>query len=87
MNPSVKWQEAMVGSMVAIAIGFSLSAGLVTGVLAIIAVAVRKEDRQYSLTRPARGVAARGVRRLTGVGMRDVTPSAIWGPPARRVLR
>jgi len=86
VNPSVKWQEAMVGSMVAIAIGFSLSAGLVTGVLAIIAVAVRKEDRQYSLTRPARGVAARGVRRLTGVGMRDVTPPAIWGPPARREL-
>jgi hypothetical protein len=87
VNPSAKWQEAMVGSMVAvIAIGFSLSAGLVTGVFAMIAVAVRKEDRQYSLTRPARGVAARGVRRLTGVGMRDVTPSAIWGPAARRVL-
>lgn len=88
MIPSAKWQEAMVGSMVAvIAIGFGLCAGLVTGVLAMIAMAVRKEDRQYSLTRPAPGVAARGVRRLTGVGMRDVTPPAIWGPSARRVLR
>jgi hypothetical protein len=67
-----------------IAIGVSLSAGLVTGVLAMIAVAVRKEDRQYSLTSPASGLAARGVRRLTGVGMRDVTPSASWGQPARR---
>jgi hypothetical protein len=71
----------------AIAIGFSLCAGLITGVFAMVAVAVRKEDRQYSLTRPASGVTARGVRRLTGVGMRDVTPSAVWGPPARRVLR
>jgi hypothetical protein len=70
-----------------IAIGVSLSAGLVTGILAMIAVAVRKEDRQYSLTSPARGLAARGVRRLTGVGMRDVTPSASWGQPAERVLR
>jgi len=86
VNPSAKWQEAMVGSMVAIAIGFSLSAGLVTGVFAIIALAVRKEDRQYSLTRPARGVAARGVRRLTGVGTRDITPSVIWRQPAERTL-
>ena len=78
----------MVGIMVSvIAIGISLGAGLVTGVFAIVAVAVRREDRQYSLTRPARGVTARGVRRLTGVGMRDVTPSAVWGPPAGRVLR
>jgi hypothetical protein len=78
----------MVGIMVSvIAIGISLGAGLVTGVFAIVAVAVRREDRQYSLTRPARGVTARGVRRLTGVGMRDVTPSAFWGQPAERVLR
>jgi len=76
-----------VGSMVAvIAIGFSLCAGLVTGVFAMIALAVRKEDRQYSLTRPARSVAARSVRRLTGVGARDITPSAIWRQSAERVL-
>src|SRR5512142_2691934 len=77
----------MVGSMVAvIVIGFSLCAGLVMGVFAMIALAVRKEDRQYSLTRPARGMAARGVRRLTGVGVRDVTASAVWRPAAGRVL-
>jgi hypothetical protein len=67
-----------------IAIGVSLSAGLVTGILAMIAVAVRKEDRQYSLTSPAHGLAARGVRRLTGVGMRDVTPSPSWARPVGR---
>jgi hypothetical protein len=76
-----------VGLMVAVlVIGVGLSAGLVTGVFAMIAVAVRKEDRQNSLTRPARGLAARGVRRLTGVGTRDITPSAIWRQPAERVL-
>jgi len=75
-----------VGLMVAvIAIGVSLGAGLVTGVFAMVAVAVRREDRQHSLTRPARGMAARGVRRLTGVGTRDVAPSAIWGQRAERV--
>jgi hypothetical protein len=60
--------------VVVIAIGLSLGTGLVTGIIAIVALAVRREDRQYSLTRQAPGVAARGVRRLTGVGLRDVTP-------------
>lgn len=69
-----------------IAIGISLGAGLVTGVFAMVAMAVRREDRQYSLTRPARGVAARGVRRLTGVGTRGVTPPAFWGQSAERTL-
>lgn len=73
--------------MAVIAIGVSLAAGLVTGVFVMVAVAVRKEDRQYSLTRPAPGAAARGVRRLTGAGMRDVTPPARWRQPAERVLR
>jgi hypothetical protein len=68
-----------------IAIGVGLGGGIVTGVLVIIALAVRKQDRQYSLTRPATGMAARSVRRLTGVGMRDVTPLTVWGQPAERV--
>jgi hypothetical protein len=33
-----------------------------------VAMAVRKEDRQYSLRGVAPGAAARGVRRLTGYG-------------------
>ena len=60
--------------------------GTGNGVFAIIALAVRREDRQHSLTRPARSVAARSVRRLTGVGARDITPSAIWRQSAERVL-
>jgi hypothetical protein len=46
--------------VVVMAIGLSLGTGLVIGIIAIVAMAVRREDRQYSLTRQAPGVAARG---------------------------
>ncbi len=42
--------------------GFSL------GVVAMVAVAVRKEDRLYSLSGTAPGAAARGARFLTRFG-------------------
>jgi hypothetical protein len=78
----------MVDPMVVVmAIGLSLGTGLVIGIIAIVALAVRREDRLYSLTRQAPGVAARGVRRLTGVGLRDVTPIAARVPTAGRVMR
>jgi hypothetical protein len=66
--------------VVVLVIGASLGMGLTIGVVAMVAMAVRREDRQYSLTRQAPDMAARGVRRLTGVGLRDITPS-----PAGRV--
>ena len=78
----------MVDPMVVVmAVGLSLGAGLVIGIIAIVALAVRREDRQYSLTRQAPGAAARGVRRLTGVGLRDVTPIVARVQPAGRVTR
>jgi hypothetical protein len=73
--------------VVVIAIGLSLGTGLVIGIIAIVAMAVRREDRQYSLTRQAPGAAARGVRRLTGVGLRDVTPIVVRVQTAERVTR
>jgi len=76
--------DAMV---VVIAIGLSLGTGLVIGIIAVVAMAVRREDRQYSLTRQAPGIAARGVRRLTGVGLRDVTPIMARVQAAGRVTR
>jgi len=42
--------------------------GCTLGVLATVAVAVRKEDRQYSLSGAAPGAAARGARWLTRFG-------------------
>ena len=78
----------MVDAMVVvIAIGLSLGTGLVIGIIAVVAMAVRREDRQYSLTRQAPGIAARGVRRLTGVGLRDVTPIMARVQAAGRVTR
>lgn len=40
--------------------------GAVIGMLATVAVAVRREDRRYSLADAVPGVLARGARRLTG---------------------
>ena len=42
--------------------------GVAIGVIAMVAVAVRKEDRRYSLSGAAPGAAARGARWLTGFG-------------------
>lgn len=57
---------------VAIGIGLVFGTGIICGVIATIAIAVRREDRRYTLTRQAPDIAARGVRRLTGVGLRDI---------------
>ena len=60
--------------LVAVAIGMGLvfGTGMMVGVVAMIAMAVRREDRRYTLTGRPPHVAARGVRRLTAVGLRDI---------------
>jgi hypothetical protein len=62
--------------VVAVAIGMGLvfGTGIMAGIVAMIAAAVRREDRRYTLTGRAPDAAARGVRRLAGVGLRDITP-------------
>lgn len=52
--------------------------GVIAGVIAMVALAIRKEDRLRSLTRQPPGAATRGARRLNGVGLRDITP---WEVP------
>jgi hypothetical protein len=42
--------------------------GVAIGVVAMVAIAVRKEDHLYSLSGAAPSAAARGARRLTGFG-------------------
>jgi hypothetical protein len=61
---------------VAVATGMTLmfGTGVIAGVIAMVAIAIRKEDRLRSLTRQPPGAAARGARRLNGVGLRDITP-------------
>ncbi len=69
--------------LVAVAIGTTLvfGTGFLAGVIAMVAMAVRKEDKRHTLTGEAPGRAARGVRRLAGVGLRDISPA---GYQARR---
>jgi hypothetical protein len=62
--------------VVAVATGMALmfGAGVMAGVIAAVAMAIRREDRLQSLTRQPPSAAARGARRLNGVGLRDITP-------------
>lgn len=62
--------------MLAVAIGMGLVfvTGVMVGVVLMVATAIRREDKWWTLTGEAPYVAARGVRRLNGVGLRDITP-------------
>jgi hypothetical protein len=47
--------------------------GVMLGVVGMVSLAVRKEERQLSLFGAAPGAAASGARRLTGLGGRGIT--------------
>jgi hypothetical protein len=47
--------------------------GAALGVVGMVSMAVRKEERRLSLFGTAPGAAARGARRLTGLGGRGIT--------------
>ena len=46
----------------------AFSEGVTLGVIAMVAVAIRREDRRFSLSGAAPGAAARGARWLTRFG-------------------
>ena len=62
-------------TIVAVAIGMALvfGVGVIAGVLVVVSMAIRREDKRRTLTLEPPDVVARGVRRLTRVGMRDIT--------------
>ena len=64
-------EAIMAGVVVASAVSAFLG-GLVIGVIVVIAIAVRREDRCYSLAGDARDRLSGNTRRLTGVGRRDL---------------
>lgn len=65
-------QEAiMAGGVVAMAVAIFFG-GLVIGVTVVIAIAVRREDRRYTLAVEAPDRLSRNTRRLTGVARRDL---------------
>ena len=49
--------------------------GVVLGVIGMVSLAVRREERRYSLFGAAPDAAARGARLLTGLGGRGITVS------------
>ena len=61
----------MSGVVVAVTVALFLG-GVVTGVIAVIALAIRREDRRYTLVREAPDRISRSARRLTGVGRRGL---------------
>jgi hypothetical protein len=68
--------------MIAVAIGATLvfGTGVLLGVIAMVAMAVRREDKGHTLTGEPPDSLARGARRLVGVGLRDITPAAYREP-------
>jgi hypothetical protein len=73
----------MAGVVVTIAVAVFLG-GMVTGVIAAVAIAVRREDRRYTLAGEAPDRLSRNARRLTGVGRRDL--DAEFLRPARELV-
>lgn len=61
----------MAGALIAAIVALFLG-GVVIGILAVVALGVRREDRRYSLTGEAPDRLSRSTRRLNGVGRRDV---------------
>jgi len=49
-----------------------VAAGVLMGVIVVVAIAVRREDRRYTLVGDAPDRFSRTTRRLTGVGRRDL---------------
>jgi hypothetical protein len=64
-------EAIMAGGVVAIAVAVFLG-GVVMGVIAVIAIAVRREDRRYTLASEAPDRLSRNTRRLTGIARRDL---------------
>lgn len=57
-----------------------VAAGAVIGVLTVIALGVRRDDRRGGFPARTRGRMARGARQVTGVGVRGPEPTAEASP-------
>jgi hypothetical protein len=63
----------MAGVVVVVIIALFLG-GIAVGVIAVVAVSVRREDRRYSLGGDAPDRVSQSARWLNGVGRRDLDP-------------
>src|ERR1035441_5264496 len=66
-------EATMAGVVVVVIIALFLG-GIAVGVIAAVAVSVRREDRRYSLGGDAPDRVSQSARRLNGVGRRDLDP-------------
>ena len=64
-------EYVMAGVVATVTVALFLS-GVVTGAIVVVALAIRREDRRYSLVREAPDRMSRSARRLTGVGSRGL---------------
>jgi hypothetical protein len=82
-RPEVR-EAIMAGVVVAVTIALFFG-GVVVGIIAVVAVAVRREDRAYTLVGDAPNRMSQSARRLTGLGRRDL--DAEFLRPARELVR
>jgi hypothetical protein len=57
----------LMGALIFITILIAFAVGLAVGVIAVVAIAIRREDRVYNLSGTAPDRTAHGARRLTGM--------------------
>lgn len=53
-------------------------AGAIAGAIALVSWGIRREERDFTLTRPATGQVTQGTRRVTGLYVRQPTDDASW---------
>jgi hypothetical protein len=63
-------------ALIALAAICLVVAGAVAGLTGVVAVAIRREDRNLTLTSQPRGTVTRAGRRLTGLRVR--APAGAW---------
>ncbi len=53
-------------------------AGAVAGAIALVSWGIRREERDFTLTRRAPGQLTQGTRRVTGLWVRQRTDTPLW---------
>jgi hypothetical protein len=75
LRKELRGEQVLEAIMAANAIAMTIAlflGGVVTGVIVVVALAVRREDRRYSLVGEAPDRLSKSARMLNGVGRRDV---------------
>jgi uncharacterized membrane protein len=52
--------------------------GAVAGVITLVSLGIRREERDFTLTRRASGQLTQGTRRVTGLWVRQPADDSVW---------